>query len=66
MNVEGTLKVALNPPLEVDVTVALVSPSKLITTVEKGSNPLPVIVTKVAIGPEVGLIVMTGPLEVDF
>ena len=42
------MKVALNPPLEVDVTVATVEPSKVIATVEIGSNPLPVTVTKVA------------------
>jgi hypothetical protein len=63
--VEGTLRVALNPPLEVDVTVSLVSPSKLITTVEKGSNPLPVTVTKVATGPEDGLSEMVGLPEPD-
>jgi len=45
---KGTMKVALNPPLEVDVTVATVEPSKVIATVEIGSNPLPVTVTKVA------------------
>ena len=55
----------MNPPLEVDVTVSLVSPSKLITTVEKGSNPLPVTVTKVATGPEDGLGEMVGLSEPD-
>ena len=57
---KGTLRVALNPPLEVDVTAATVDPSKVITTVEKGSNPLPVTVTKVATVPELGLIEMVG------
>jgi len=56
----------LNAPLDGHVTVTLVSPWKLITTGDEGSNPFPVTVTKLALGPEVGLIVMTGPLEVDF
>ena len=41
------MKVAVNPPLEVGVTVATVEPPKDITTVEIGSNPLPVTVTEV-------------------
>ena len=65
-DVEGTFKVVLNPPLEVQATVTLVSPWKLITRGDRGLNPLPVTVTKVAGGPEVGLIVMTGSLWVDF
>lgn len=65
-DVEGTLKVVLNAPVEGHVTVTLVSPWKLITIGDEGLNPLPVTVTKLARGPEVGLIVMTGPLEVDF
>ena len=60
MVTKGTLKVALNPPLEFDVTTATVEPSKVITTVETGSNPLPVTVTEVKTGPEVGLIEMVG------
>ena len=50
----------MNPPLDVDVTAATVEPSKVIVTVEIGSNPLPVTVTKVKTGPEVGLIEMVG------
>ena len=57
---KGTFKVALNPPLEFDVTVATVELSKVITTVEKGSNPLPVTATELATVPEVGISVMTG------
>jgi hypothetical protein len=64
-DVEGTLKVVLNAPLEGHVAVTLLSPWKLITIGDEGSNPFPVTVTKLALGPEVGLIVMTGPLEVD-
>ena len=41
-------------------TVATVEPSKVITTVEIGANPLPVTVTEVKTGPEVGLIEMVG------
>jgi hypothetical protein len=37
----------------------------LITTVEKGSNPLPVTVTKVETGPEDGLSEMVGLPEPD-
>jgi hypothetical protein len=55
---KDTKKVALNPPLEVDVTVASEEPSKVIATVEIGSNPLPVTVTEVPTGPEDGLSVM--------
>ncbi len=56
------MKVAVNPPLEVGVTVDTVEPPKDITTVEIGSNPLPVTVTEVGgrTGPEVGLIEMVG------
>ena len=50
----------MNPPLDVDVTAATVEPSKVIVTVEIGLNPLPVTVTKVKTGPEVGLIEMVG------
>ena len=50
----------MNLPLEFDVTEATVEPSKVITTVEIGANPLPVTVTEVATVPDVGLIVMTG------
>ena len=50
----------MNPPLDVDVTVATRKPSKVIVTVEIGSNPLPVTVTEVKTGPEVGLIEMVG------
>lgn len=35
-------------------------PSKVIVTAELGSNPVPVTVTEVPTGPEVGLIVMVG------
>ena len=54
------MKVVVNPPLEVGVTVDTVEPPKVITTVEIGSNPLPVTVTEVKTGPEVGLIEMVG------
>jgi len=50
----------VNPPLDVGVTVATLEPPKVIATVEIGSNPLPVTVTKEAIVPEVGLIEMAG------
>ena len=56
----------LNAPLDGHVAVTLLSPWKLITIGDEGLNPFPVTVTKLALGPEVGLIVMTGPLEVDF
>jgi hypothetical protein len=65
-DVEGTLKVVLNAPLDGHVAVTLLSPWKLITIGDEGLNPFPVTVTKLALGPEVGLIVMTGLLEVDF
>ena len=52
----------LNAPLEGHVAVTLLSPWKLITTGDEGSNPFPVTVTKVAGGPEVGLVLMTGSL----
>ena len=55
----------LNAPLDGHVAVTLLSPWKLITTVEKGSNPLPVTVTKVATGPEDGLSEMVGLPEPD-
>jgi hypothetical protein len=64
-DVEGTLKVVLNAPLDGHVAVTLLSPWKLITMGDEGSNPFPVTVTKLALGPEVGLIVITGLLEVD-
>ena len=64
-DVEGTLKVVLNAPLDGHVAVTLLSPWKLITIGDEGLNPFPVTVTKLARGPEVGLIVITGPLEVD-
>ena len=54
------MKVALNPPSEVDVTVATVEASKVIAIVEIGTNPLPVTVTKVATVPEVGSSEMVG------
>jgi hypothetical protein len=38
-DVEGTLKVVPNPPVEFGITVPLVSPWKLIVTGDKGSNP---------------------------
>ena len=57
---KGTLKVVVNPPLEVGVTVDTVEPPKVITTVEIGSNPFPVTVTEVKTVPEVGLIEMVG------
>ena len=50
----------MNPPLEPGVTVATLEPPKLIATVDIGSNPLPVTVTEVPTGPEVGLIEMVG------
>ena len=57
----GTLKVAVkNPAGVLGVTAATVEPSKVIATVEIGTNPLPVTVTKVATVPEVGLSEMVG------
>ena len=50
----------MKPPLEPGITVAILEPPKLIATVEIGSNPLPVTVTEVPTGPEVGLIEMVG------
>ena len=44
----------MNPPLDVGVTVVTLEPPKVIATVEIGSNPLPVTVTEVPTGPEVG------------
>ena len=63
MSRKGTLKVAVNPPLEVGVTVSTVEPPKVIATVEIGSNPLPVTVTEVKTVPEVGLIEIVGLAE---
>ena len=59
------MKVEMNPPLEFDVTEATVEPSKVITTEEIVSNPLPVTVTVVGgkTVPEVGLIEMVGLAE---
>ena len=58
---KGTVQVAVNPPLEVGVTVDTVEPPKVITTLEIGSNPLPVTVTEVKTEPEEeGLIEMVG------
>ena len=57
----GILKVAVkNPAGVLGVTAATVEPSKVIATVEIGTNPLPVTVTKVATVPEVGLSEMVG------
>ena len=50
----------MNPPLDVGVTVATLEPSKVIATVEIGSNPIPVTVTELKTVPEVGLIEMVG------
>ena len=50
----------MNPPLDVGFTVVTLEPPKVIATVEIGSNPLPVTVTEVPTGPEVGLIEMVG------
>lgn len=36
-------------------------PPKVMVTTELGENPMPVILTAVPTGPEVGLSVMTGP-----
>lgn len=54
------MKVVVNPPLEVGITVATVEPPKVITTVELGANPLPVTVTELKTVPEVGLIEIVG------
>ena len=54
------MNVLVNPPLEVGVTVDTVEPLKVMTTVEIGSNPLPITVTEVNTGPEVGLSEMVG------
>ena len=64
----GTSKEVVNPPLELGVTrqtlvllpQGTLEPSKLIATVEIGSNPLPVTVTEVPTGPELGLSEMVG------
>ena len=50
----------MNPPLEPGVTVVTLEPPRVIATLEIGSNPLPVTVTEVPTGPEVGLIEMVG------
>ena len=50
----------MNPPLDVGFTVDTLEPPKVVATVEIGSNPLPVTVTKVPTGPEVGLIEIVG------
>ena len=49
------MKVALNPPLEFVVTVPRVVPPNVMVTVESGSKPVPVIVTVLPTGPDVGL-----------
>ena len=50
----------MNPPLDVGFTIDTLEPPKVIATLEIGSNPLPVTVTDVPIGPEVELIEMVG------
>ena len=50
----------MNPPFDVGFTVVTLGPPKVIATVEIGSNPLPVTVTEVPTGPEVGLIEIVG------
>jgi len=54
------MKVVVKPPLLVGVTADTVEPPKVITTVDIESNPLPVTVTEVNTGPEVGLIELVG------
>ena len=57
---KGTLKLAMNLPVEAVVTVATKVPSKVIVTTESGVNPEPVTSTEVRTGPEVGFIEMVG------
>ena len=63
----GTVKLAENPPLVLVVTVAGVVvtslPLNVMVTLELGSKLVPVTSTEVPTGPEVGLSVMTGPVE---
>ena len=54
------MKVALNPPLEVVVTVPKVLPPNVMVTVEIGAKPVLVIVTVLPTVPDVGLRVIVG------
>jgi hypothetical protein len=64
---KGTVKLARNSPLVLVVTVVgvvIISvPLNVITTVELGSKPEPVIFTELPTGPEVELSVMVGTPE---
>ena len=60
----GTVKLAEKSPLVSVVTVAGIVvtglPAKVMITLESGSNPVPVTITKVLTSPDVGLSEMSG------